>query len=252
VITVASDAEVGSLRACGRIAARVRDELRDWLQPGVETRDLDALAERRLEELGATPAFKGYRGYPACICVSVNEQVVHGIPGRRKLKAGDLVSVDIGVKYNGFYTDTAVSAGVGALDPDGERLLRVAREALALGIAQVRPGRRVGDVSHAIQARVERDGFTVVREFVGHGIGRAMHEDPQIPNYGVPGRGPAFVEGQALAIEPMVNEGAAPVRILDDGWTAVTADGRRSAHFEHTVLVMDGAAEVLTRSERED
>ncbi len=216
------------------------------LKPGIETRELDAYAAARIERLGAKSAFKGYRGYPATLCVSVNEEVVHGIPGKRRLNAGDLVSIDIGVVYDGFYADTAVCEPVGAADEAGRKLLRTTAEALLAGIAAARAGRKVSDISHAVQTRVERDGFTVVREFVGHGIGRAMHEEPQIPNYGSPGRGMALRAGQALAIEPMVNEGIAGVRVLEDGWTAVTSDGKRSAHFEHTVLVTDGAAEILT------
>jgi methionyl aminopeptidase len=176
----------------------------------------------------------------------VNEEVVHGIPGRRKLKEGDLVSVDIGVLFDGFYADTAVSVEAGSVDQGGRRLMSVTREALRAGINVARAGRRVSDISHAVQGVVEKAGFSVVREFVGHGIGRHMHEDPQIPNYGEPGRGQVLVDGQMLAIEPMVNEGVPGVRILGDGWTAVTADGKRSAHFEHTILVRNGDAEVLT------
>lgn len=216
------------------------------LKVGMETRELDAYAAARIERLGAKSAFKGYRGYPATLCISVNEEVVHGIPGKRRLIAGDLVSIDIGLVYDGFYSDTAVCEPVGAADEAGRRLLRTTAEALTAGIAAARAGRKVSDISHAVQTRVERDGFTVVREFVGHGIGRNMHEEPQIPNYGAPGRGMALQAGQALAIEPMVNEGVAGVRVLDDGWTAVTADGKRSAHFEHTVLVTDAAPEILT------
>jgi len=216
------------------------------LKVGMETRELDAYAAARIERLGAKSAFKGYRGYPATLCISVNEEVVHGIPGKRRLVAGDLVSIDIGLVYDGFYSDTAVCEPVGAADEAGRKLLRTTAEALTAGIAAARAGRKVSDISHAVQTRVEKDGFTVVREFVGHGIGRNMHEEPQIPNYGAPGRGMALQAGQALAIEPMVNEGVAGVRVLDDGWTAVTADGKRSAHFEHTVLVTDAAPEILT------
>lgn len=245
-MTVASPAEATRLRQSCRLAAQVREELRLMLKAGMETRELDAYAAARIERLGARSAFKGYRGYPATLCVSVNEEVVHGIPGKRRLNQGDLVSIDIGVIYDGFYADTAVCEPVGAADDAGRKLLRTTADALMAGIAAARAGRKVSDISHAVQSRVERDGFSVVREFVGHGIGRAMHEEPQIPNYGAPGRGMALVAGQALAIEPMVNEGQAAVRVLEDGWTAVTGDGKRSAHFEHTVLVTAGDPEILT------
>ncbi len=210
------------------------------------TRDLDAYAEERIGRLGARSAFKGYRGYPASVCVSVNEEVVHGIPGTRKLVEGDLVSIDIGILFAGFYADTAVCEPVGRIDDAGLKLIQVTQEALLAGIAQARAGRHVSDISHAIQVKVEGARFSVVREFVGHGIGRQMHEEPQIPNYGQPGSGLVLGEGQALAIEPMVNEGTPAVHLLEDGWTAVTVDGKRSAHYEHTVLVTDGVPEVLT------
>lgn len=241
--------EVEQLRQCCRLAAQVREELRKLLRPGVETRELDAYAERRITQMGARSAFKGYRRYPATVCVSVNEEIVHGIPGKRTLKDGDLVSIDIGVVSEGFYADTALCAPVGRVDAAGLTLIRVTREAMQAGIARARAGNHVSDISHAIQSHVEGAGLTVVREFVGHGIGRQMHEEPQIPNYGEPGKGLVLVCGQALAIEPMVNEGVAGVRVLEDGWTAVTADGKRSAHYEHTVLVTDGEPEILTENE---
>jgi methionyl aminopeptidase len=246
MITVASSPEIEKMRASCHMAARVREELRERIRPGIETRELDEFVVGRLGSLGGQAAFKGYRGYPASICVSVNEEVVHGIPGRRKLKAGDLVSVDLGVLFDGFYADTAVSVAAGAVDGEASRLMAVTLEALRAGIMAARAGRHVSDISHAVQVTAERAGFSVVREFVGHGIGRRMHEDPQIPNYGDPGRGQVLVEGQTLAIEPMVNEGVPGVRVLEDGWTAVTADGKRSAHFEHTILVRNGEPEVLT------
>jgi len=228
------------------MAAQVREELRSRIRPGIETRELEEFVVGRLAQLGGQAAFKGYRGYPASICVSVNEEVVHGIPGHRALKDGDLVSVDLGVFYEGFYADTAFSQAAGKADAVTDRIMAVTREALVAGIAVARAGRHVSDISHAVQATAERAGFSVVREFVGHGIGRRMHEDPQIPNYGEPGRGQVLADGQTLAIEPMVNEGVPGVRVLADGWTAVTADGKRSAHFEHTVLVRNGDPEVLT------
>ena len=246
MITVATPAEVDRLRRACRIAAQVRDDLAARIVPGVETRELDRQAEVLIGRLGGISWFKGYRGYPATICISVNEEVVHGIPGRRKLKDGDVASLDIGVKFEGLHADTAVSVPVGRVDAAAERLLAVTRDALAEGVARARPGGRVGDISHAVQTFVERSGFTVVREFVGHGIGRREHEEPQIPNYGEAGKGPALIEGQALAIEPMVNEGGPAVRVREDGWTAVTTDGRRSAHFEHTVLVTAAGPVILT------
>ncbi|MEK7475513.1 MAG: type I methionyl aminopeptidase [Candidatus Coatesbacteria bacterium] len=246
MITVASKPEIARMRESCHMAARVRDELRERIRPGVETRELDDFVVGRLSQLGGQPAFKGYRGYPANICVSVNEEVVHGIPGRRVLKAGDLVSVDMGVLFEGFYADTAVSVVAGSADEASSRLMAVTLEALRAGIRAARAGQHVSDISHVVQVTAERAGYSVVREFVGHGIGRRMHEDPQIPNYGDPGRGQVLVEGQTLAIEPMVNEGVPGVRVLEDGWTAVTADGKRSAHFEHTILVRKGEPEVLT------
>lgn len=246
-MTIASSPQdVAQARRCCALAARLRDSLRDLVAPGVETRELDEQAARMLAAWGAKSWFKGYRGYPAHVCLSVNEEVVHGIPGRRKLLPGDLVSIDVGVLYEGFHADTALCQPVGDPGPEAARLLRVTREALDAGIAEARSGRRVGDISHAIQRHVEAAGFSVVREFVGHGIGRREHEDPQIPNYGSPGRGMVLQPGQMLAIEPMVNEGAPAVQVREDGWTAVTADGKRSAHFEHTVLVTGGAPEILT------
>jgi len=221
------------------------------VRPGLETREMDAFVEKRLAKLGGKPAFKGYRGYPASVCVSVNEEVVHGIPNARKLAAGDLVSVDVGVEYKGFFSDTAFSSGAGETSGETANLMTVTRSALWEGIRQARAGNHVSDISNAVQKFVEAAGFSVVRDFVGHGIGRHLHEDPQIPNYGSAGHGMVLKAGQMLAIEPMVNEGGAAVRVLDNGWTAVAVDGRRSAHFEHTVLVTAGEPEVLTRAEGE-
>jgi methionyl aminopeptidase len=224
----------------------VLEELAAMVAPGVSTADLDAAAERRVRAAGAEPAFKGYRGYPATLCASVNQQVVHGIPNRTPLKAGDIVSLDMGVKLNGYYGDSAVTVAVGPVQDDVAKLLRVTQEALDKGIAQVQVGGRVSDIGHAIQAHVEANGFSVVREFVGHGIGASLHEEPQIANYGEPGRGPRLAEGMTLAIEPMVNMGKPAVKVLADGWTAVTKDGSLSAHFEHTVAVTKGGPLVLT------
>jgi methionyl aminopeptidase len=215
--------------------------------PGVSTRDLDEAAERLVRAGGAEPAFKGYRGYPCTLCASVNEQVVHGIPSARALVEGDIISLDMGVKLNGFYGDSAVTVPVGRVSEEAATLLRVTRESLEKGIEQVRLGGRISDIGHAIQKHVEAHGLSVVREFVGHGIGSALHEEPQIANYGEPGRGPRLAEGMTLAIEPMVNVGRPAVKVLGDGWTAVTKDGSLSAHFEHTVAVTKNGPLVMTR-----
>jgi len=234
------------MRAANQLVAQVLEELAAMVAPGVSTADLDATAERRVRAAGAEPAFKGYRGYPATLCASVNQQVVHGIPNRTPLKSGDIVSLDMGVKLNGYYGDSAVTVAVGAVQDDVAKLLRVTQEALDKGIAQVKVGGRISDIGHAIQAHVEAHGFSVVREFVGHGIGASLHEEPQIANYGEPGRGPRLAEGMVLAIEPMVNMGRPAVKVLADGWTAVTRDGSLSAHFEHTVAVTKEGPLVLT------
>src|SRR5688572_1430374 len=234
------------MRVANALVADVLGDLAAIVAPGVTTRDLDALAERLVREKGAEPAFKGYRGYPATLCASVNDQVVHGIPSDRPLHEGDILSLDMGVKLNGFYGDSAVTVPVGRIGEDAERLLRVTQEALERGIRQVRVGGRISDIGHAVQQHVESHGFSVVREFVGHGIGAALHEEPQIANYGEPGRGPRMVEGMVFAIEPMVNMGRPAVKVLADGWTAVTRDGSLSAHFEHTVAVTKDGPDVLT------
>lgn len=246
MIVCKSPAEIERMRAANQLVARILDELSAMVAPGVSTADLDAAAESKVRAAGAEPAFKGYRGYPATLCASVNEQVVHGIPSKTLLKAGDIVSLDMGVKLNGFYGDSAVTVAVGAVGDDVRRLLRVTEEALEKGIGQVRIGGRISDIGHAIQAHVEANGLSVVREFVGHGIGSALHEEPQIANYGEPGHGPRIAEGMTLAIEPMVNMGKAAVKVLSDGWTAVTRDGSLSAHFEHTVAVTKDGPLVLT------
>ena len=249
MIVCKSPAEIERMAVANGLVARILAELAEVTSPGVTTRELDALAERRIAEAGARPAFKGYRGYPATLCASVNEQVVHGIPSDRPMKEGDIVSLDMGVVVDGFYGDSAITVGVGRIAPEADRLLRVTEEALGRAIDQVRAGARLSDIGHAVQAVVEANGFSVVREFVGHGIGAALHEEPQIPNYGEPGRGPRLAEGMVLAIEPMVNAGKPAVKVLADGWTAVTRDGSLSAHFEHTVAVTAGGARVLTRRE---
>jgi methionyl aminopeptidase len=247
VIVCKSPAEIERMRAANVLVADVLAALAALVAPGVTTGDLDAEAERLVRDAGATPAFKGYRDYPATLCASVNEQVVHGIPSSRTLVEGDIISLDMGVKLSGFYGDSAVTVPVGRVSDEATTLLRVTREALEKGIAQVRLGGRISDIGHAIQQHVEAHGFSVVREFVGHGIGAALHEEPQIANYGEPGRGPRLAEGMTLAIEPMVNVGRPAVRVLSDGWTAVTKDGSLSAHFEHTVAVTKNGPLVLTR-----
>jgi methionyl aminopeptidase len=246
VIVCKSPAELGRMRAANALVAQVLWELAALVAPGVSTEDLDAAAEKSVRAAGAEPAFKGYRGYPSTLCASVNDQVVHGIPSKRPLRSGDIVSLDMGVKLDGFFGDSAITVPVGTVDDDVKKLLTVTQEALENGIAKVRIGGRISDIGHAIQQHVEAHGFSVVREFVGHGIGAALHEDPQIANYGEPGHGPRLAEGMTLAIEPMVNMGKRDVRVLSDGWTAVTRDGSLSAHFEHTVAVTQNGPLVMT------
>jgi methionyl aminopeptidase len=247
MIMCRSIAEIERLRAANQLVARVLARLEAAVAPGVTTADLDGLAEQLVREAGAEPAFKGYRGYPATLCASINQEVVHGIPSRaRALRAGDIVSLDIGVKLNGFYGDSAVTVPVGEVPAATETLLQVTRVALDRAIAQVKVGGRLSDIGHAVQDWVEGHGFSVVREFVGHGIGERLHEEPQIPNYGQPGHGPKLAEGMVLAIEPMVAMGRPEIRVLRDGWTAVTKDDSLAAHFEHTVAVTAAGPLVLT------
>jgi methionyl aminopeptidase len=246
VIVCKSPAEIEKMRAASQLVARVLDELAAMVAPGISTADLDRAAEQKVRAAGAEPAFKGYRGYPATLCASANNEVIHGIPNSTPLKAGDIISLDMGVKLAGYYGDSAITVPVGAVSDEAKTLLRVTREALDNGIAQVRVGARISDIGHAIQQHVEAHGFSVVREFVGHGIGASLHEEPQIANYGEPGRGPRLAEGMTLAIEPMVNMGKPAVKVLADGWTAVTRDGSLSAHFEHTVAVGKNGPDILT------
>jgi len=247
MIVCRSSAEIEKLRTVNQLVARILAELRRMVVPGATTMEIDAAAEALVRDAGAEPAFKGYHGYPATVCASVNEQVVHGIPSDRRLVEGDVLSLDMGAKLNGFFGDCAVTIPVGRVAADAEALLTVTQEALARGIDAVKPGARVSDIGAAVQQHVEAHGFSVVREFVGHGIGTSLHEEPQIANYGPGGRGPRLSEGMVLAIEPMVNAGGAGVKVLNDGWTAVTRDGRLSAHFEHTVVVTGEGCEILTR-----
>ena len=247
MIVCRSAAEIERLRAANQFVAAVLAELEAAVAPGVTTADLDRMAERLVRAGGAEPAFKGYRGYPATLCASINEEVVHGIPSaKRALREGDIISLDVGAKLNGFYGDSAITVAVAGVPEETTRLLRITREALERGIAQARAGGRLSDISHAVQQWVEAHGYSVVREFVGHGIGERLHEEPQIPNYGPPGRGPKLAPGMVLAIEPMVAMGRPETRVLGDGWTAITRDGSLAAHFEHTIAVTAGAPLVLT------
>ena len=239
--------EIAWMAEAGRIVAETFEAVREGIIPGVSTEELDRLAYDLILKKGGEPAFKGYRGYPASTCISINEQVVHGIPSGRKLRQGDIVSVDLGVKYKGFYGDAAVTYAVGDVGEAARLLMQTTEEALWQGIGQAVEGKRVSDIGHAIQKHAEAKGFSMVRSFVGHGIGRSLHEEPHVPNFGPPGKGPRLMKGMALAIEPMVNAGSWQVRVLEDGWTAVTADGSLSAHFEHTVVVTGAEPLVLTK-----
>jgi len=247
-ITLKSRQEIQIMRTANRIVAETLVLLKGMVRPGLSTLDLDQRAEEYARSSGSIPAFKGYRGFPGSICASLNEQVVHGIPSARTiLREGDIISIDFGVKFKGFYGDAAITVPVGMITPESEKLIRITRESLDQAIAQVRVGNRINDISLAVQQHVEQNGFSVVRQFVGHGIGSQLHEPPEIPNYHRNESTPRLVAGMALAIEPMVNAGSYEVKVLSDGWTVVTADRQPSAHFEHTVLVTDGEPEVLTR-----
>jgi methionyl aminopeptidase len=239
--------ELDKMRRAGRITTEARDRVAEAVRPGITTRELDAVAEEAIRSAGAVPSFKGYRGFPASICTSVNDEIVHGIPGPRVLQEGDLISLDVGAIWEGYHGDSAVTVFVGE-PPSGEaeKLVRVTEESLEAAISQIRPGGRLSDIGHAVQQVAEGAGFSVVREYVGHGVGQALHEDPQIPNYGPPGRGVELRPGLVIAVEPMVNVGGWETRVLEDQWTVVTADGSLSAHFEHTIAVTEDGAEVLT------
>ncbi len=246
MITIKSAREIEQLKRSNEIVAEVFGKLRGMIVPGVTTRELDQVTEDYIRWKGARPAFKGYRGFPASLCSSINEEVVHGIPGERKLKNGDIIGLDVGVNYQGFFGDAAITFPVGEVDAEAKRLLEVTEKALYIGIEKARVGNRLFDVSYAIQRWVESHGFSVVRDFVGHGIGRELHEDPQVPNFGTPHQGPRLEKGMVFSLEPMVNEGTYEVRILSDGWTVVTADGKRSAHFEHTIAITEDGAKILS------
>lgn len=245
-IRIKSDDDIAAMRKAGGIVARVLRKLATGVRPGMRTVDLDTICVDELSKCGARSSFKGYRGFPAHICTSVNDEVVHGIPGERMLLEGDVVSIDVGVIYDGFQGDAAITVGVGEISVEARRLLDVTEGALQAGIAAAKDNGHLGDISAAIQRHVEAEGFSVVREYTGHGIGREMHEEPQIPNFGMSGHGPRLRKGMTLAIEPMVNSGGWNTRVRDDHWTVVTADGSLSAHFEHTIAVTNGEPEILT------
>ena len=245
-IELKTAAELEIMRRAGLVVAKLLKFLGQEVKPGVTTEKLDTLAEAFIRGEGSEPAFKGYCGFPASICASVNEEVVHGIPGPRVLKAGDIVGIDVGVRLNGYYSDAARTFGVGRVDQESQKLIELTREAMSQGISHAVEGNRLGDISWAVQSYAEANGLSVVKQYVGHGIGRNLHEEPQVPNFGAPGQGPAIRAGMALAIEPMVNAGTHETRLLEDGWTVVTRDGRPSAHFENTILVTGSGCEVVT------
>ena len=251
MIVLKSPDEVARMRVSGRIAARVRDKLAQSISPGTTTGDLDAFAAELIKGFGAESAFLGYRGFPGHVCLSVNEEVVHGIPGKRRVGLGDIGSVDVGVRYGGYIGDTATTVMVGVCDADVIRLVASAEKALYAGIEKARPGNRLSDISNAIETLARGMGFQVVRKFVGHGVGRKMHEPPEVPNFGPPGQGPKLREGMTLALEPMVNMGTGDVDVMGDGWTVVTADRKPSAHFEHTVALCEDGARILTLADGE-
>lgn len=239
--------ELAFMREAGRIVALTHEHVKPIIQPGVTTRELDRIAERFIREHGATPSFKGYGGFSGSVCTSVNDELVHGIPGDRRLNEGDIISLDIGAEYHGYHGDSAWTYPVGTVSDETARLLEVTEKSLYIGLEKANPNNRLSDISHAIQTYVESEGFSIVREYVGHGIGQNLHEDPQIPNFGPPGRGPRLKPGMVLAIEPMVNAGSRYVKTLDDNWTVVTQDGAMCAHFEHTIVITEDSYEILTQ-----
>lgn len=247
MIILKSRMELEVMREAGRIVALTHQELSKAIKPGVTTKQLDELAETFIRSKGAVPSFKGYGGFPGSICASVNEELVHGIPGKRTLQEGDVISLDIGAQFEGYHGDSAWTYPVGRISEEDQRLLQVTEESLYKGLEKAIPGGRLSDISHAIQLHAEAAGFTIVREYVGHGIGRSLHEDPQIPNYGPPDRGPRLKPGMVLAIEPMVNAGERYVRTLEDNWTVVTVDRKKCAHFEHTIAITEDGYEILTK-----
>jgi methionyl aminopeptidase len=247
MVTIKSKREIELMREAGRIVALAHQEVKKHIKPGVSTMELDQIVEKVIRSYNATPSFKGYGGFPGSACTSINEQVVHGIPSKKAiLKEGDIISIDIGAKYKGYHGDSAWTYPVGTIDSETSKLLKVTEESLYAGLEQARSGNRLTDISHAVQTHAESFGYGVVREFVGHGIGKALHEDPQIPNYGLPGKGPILKKGMTLAIEPMINMGRKEVKVLKDNWTAVTIDKKPSAHYEHSILITDDEPIILT------
>ena len=249
MITIKNERELTSMRKACKITAAARALAGDMVRPGVSTKAIDRAVHGFIVSQGAKPSFLNYNGYPASVCVSVNSTVIHGIPGGYILKEGDIVSVDVGAFYEGFHGDCAATYACGAISTEAQRLIDVTRQSFYEGIARAKKGNRVQDISHAVQTYVESNGFSVVRSFVGHGVGRQLHEEPEVPNFGMPGRGPRLLPGMTIAVEPMVNAGTYEVRVLKDGWTTVTADGKLSAHYENTVLITDGEPEILTVTE---
>jgi len=246
MIPIKSEEDLKMLKKSGKILSKIMCRLQKFIRAGVSTIEIDRLAEKLIKEENAISAFRGYNGFPANICTSVNEEVVHGIPGQKMLKDGDIISLDAGINYKGYISDVAITLPVGRIDSKSQKLIEVTRNALSEGIKQARINNHLSDISYAIQTYVEKQGFSVVRQFVGHGIGYALHEDPQIPNFGLPHQGEVLKKGMVLAIEPMVNMGTWECKILDNGWTAVTKDGFLSAHFEHTVAITEAGPEILT------
>lgn len=246
-ISIKTSQEIAILRDAGKILAEISEDLKRSLKEGITTREVDQVAEKLIRQRAVVPAFKGYRDFPGCVCISINEEVVHGVPGSRLLRAGDIVSLDVGIIHKEYYSDTALTVGIGTIRDALKKLLDVTSQSLDKGIEQARAGNHLSDISHAIQTFVEANHFSIVRDFVGHGIGKSLHEDPEIPNFGPAHNGPILKEGMVFAIEPMVNMGTWQTKILEDGWTVVTQDGAPSAHFEHTVAITAKGPEILTR-----
>lgn len=247
MIICKTERELEIMRQAGKIVALTHKELKKHIKPGISTKELDSIAEKIIRSHDAIPSFKGYNGFTGSICASVNEELVHGIPGKRVLKEGDIISIDIGAEYNGYHGDSAWTYAVGKITEEDQKLLDVTEASLYKGLEEAKPGERLSNISHAIQSYVESFGFSIVREYVGHGIGKSLHEDPHIPNYGPPGKGPRLKPGMVLAIEPMVNAGKRYVKTLSDNWTVVTTDGKNCAHFEHTVAITETGYEILTK-----
>ena len=244
--------EVRAIKRSNQIVAKILEELGSMIRPGIRTKELDEHAEARTREMGAIPAFKGYRDFPSSLCTSINEEIVHGIPSSRALREGDIISLDFGVLYEGYYGDAAITFPVGEITPKAKKLIQAAKEAFHKGLDQARAGNRLSDISHAIQTYVEAQGFSVIRSFVGHGIGLSLHEEPQIPNFGLPGRGPKIKPGMVFALEPMIAVGDWSVEILEDNWTAITRDKSLSAHYEHTVAITEEGAEILSELDEKE